>query len=386
LAQPSHLSSQPILVATPAALCDMLDRLLTAPAVAVDTESNSLYVYRERVCLIQLSVPGRDYLVDPFAFSDLAGLGALFASPSIEKVFHAAEYDLIGLKRDYGFDFASLFDTMLASRMLGRRPFGLADLLYQHFGVSLDKRLQRYDWGRRPLVPHAIAYAALDTHYLLPLRDILAAELHARHRWTEAQQRFQRLTQVALPDRSFDPDSFWRLRGAHDLDPTGRAVLRELYLWRDQQAQRLNRPVVKVIPNELLVRLSEVRPRTFAEVSQVPGMTRYLVSRYGRDILAAIRRGLHAPVPRPPPADTSHRPDQATVTRFEALRAWRKARSEQRGVEPDMILSNAALWTLARRPPDTPQALRVIRALDPWQVEAFGAELIALLNAVVSSQ
>jgi ribonuclease D len=382
LSNPLDSSLQPILVSTPVALRDMLDRLLAEPAVAVDTESNSLYAYRERVCLIQFSVPGRDYVLDPFAFDDLAGLAELFASPSIEKVFHAAEYDLIGLKRDYDFDFANLFDTMLASRMLGRKRFGLASLLQQHFGVSADKRLQRYDWGRRPLAPRAIAYAALDTHYLLPLRDILAAELRARNRWTEAQQRFRRLTRVELPDRSFDPDGFWRLHGARDLDPAGRAVLRELYLWRDRQAQHLNRPVVKVVPNELLVRLSQVRPRSFAEVFRVPGMSPYLARRYGRDLLAAIRHGRHAPIPQPPPVDTSRRPDPITTVRFEALRAWRKAKAEQRNVEPDMILSNAALWTLARRPPDNPQALRAIPTLDPWQVDAFGAELVALLKTV----
>src|SRR5450756_1232142 len=118
----------PIWVDNAAQLEAMLQALLAQPIVAVDTESNSLYAYRERVCLIQFSIPKEDYLVDPLAGLDLSPLGTLFANLQIEKIFHAAEYDVICLRRDFGFTFTNLFDTMIAGRVLGRTAVGLASM------------------------------------------------------------------------------------------------------------------------------------------------------------------------------------------------------------------------------------------------------------------
>jgi ribonuclease D len=139
--------------------------------VAVDTESNSLFAYREQVCLVQFSTTQADFLVDPLALADLTPLAPLFADPKIEKVFHAAEYDLLCLKRDFGFSFANLFDTMLAGRILGRKEIGLGAMLEAFYGVQADKRHQRANWGQRPLPAPLLEYATLDTHYLIPLRD-----------------------------------------------------------------------------------------------------------------------------------------------------------------------------------------------------------------------
>ncbi len=99
----------------------------------------------------------------------MGALAPLFASPAVEKVFHGAEYDLACLKRDFGFEILNLFDTRLALRTLGMQPSGLADVLAQEFGVTLDKRYQRADWAKRPLPPPQLEYARFDTHYLLSL-------------------------------------------------------------------------------------------------------------------------------------------------------------------------------------------------------------------------
>ncbi len=141
--------------------------------IAVDTESNSLHAYRERVCLIQFSTVERDIVLDPLALDDLSPLAGIFANPDIEKVFHAAEYDLICLRRDYGFSFSRIFDTMHAGRILGSRLAGLDRLLEDKFGVKISKHFQKADWGVRPLSRELLLYAAVDTHYLIPLRDLL---------------------------------------------------------------------------------------------------------------------------------------------------------------------------------------------------------------------
>src|SRR5439155_5268068 len=137
------------------------------------------HAFRERVCLIQFSTPDADYIVDPIRLRDLRGLGAFFANPDQQKVFHAAEYDIVCLKRDYRVDVRSIFDTMSAARTLGWPQVGLAGILATHFDVKMNKKFQRADWKRRPLTPEQLDYARLDTHYLLALRDKQVAALAA---------------------------------------------------------------------------------------------------------------------------------------------------------------------------------------------------------------
>ncbi|MGD2158908.1 MAG: ribonuclease D, partial [Anaerolineales bacterium] len=217
-------------------------KLSEQPIIAVDTESNSLYAYQEKVCLIQFSIPGEDYLVDPLALRELSALGSVFSSAAIEKVFHAAEYDLIVLQRDFGFSFVNLFDTMLAARILGWRAVGLSSILKNEFGVHVNKHFQRANWGQRPLPAKMLNYARLDTHYLIPLRQRQYEELKANNLWPLAEEDFQRATHVNTPAPNNDRASCWRINGAGDLPTKQLAILQELCRYRDRVAKSLNRP------------------------------------------------------------------------------------------------------------------------------------------------
>src|SRR5512144_106675 len=188
---PANLLSLPELIDSDRQFAELVDVLGSQRRLAVDTESNSLHAYRERVCLIQFSTPDTDYVLDPLALDDISALGPIFASPSIEKIFHASEYDIICLRRDFGFSFAAIFDTMQAGRILGRRQAGLDRLLEEKFGVKMNKRFQKADWAVRPLSRDLLLYARLDTHYLIPLRDVLKTELQDRGLWQLAQEDFE---------------------------------------------------------------------------------------------------------------------------------------------------------------------------------------------------
>lgn len=376
----------PIWVDTPAAWRAMLAHLQGQPALAIDTESNSLYAYEEQVCLVQISVPGSDYLVDPLALADLSGLGPLLADAAVLKVLHGAEYDVAVLYRDFGFTIAHLFDTMWASRILGWPAHGLADLLASHFGVHLNKKYQRANWGQRPLPPEQLDYARLDSHYLLALHDIQARELISRKRYSQAEHRFARLVESRWEAKGFDPDGFWRLPGARDLDDVGRGVLHELYLYRDQHARSENRPPFKVLSNRTLVALSEMRPTSLWGLQAVPGLSRRLINRYGRGLLAAMQRGAGHPLSwneRPRPDNGAAFPDRPSPRcqdRFEALRAWRNATAQARGVEPDIVLTNQTLWAIAHRNPGSHADLIRDGLLAPWQADEFGEALLAVLK------
>jgi len=369
----------PTLVDTKELFNEMYEHLRYASLLAVDTESNSLYAYTERVCLIQFSVPSHDYLVDPLALDDLSPLGTLFADPQIEKVFHAAEYDVMVLRRDWGFSFANLFDTMIASRIVGWKPYGLGELLKKHFGIDTDKRMQRTDWGKRPLSSEQVRYAQLDTHFLLPLRDKLVAELGAQKRLKEAQAAFEQVAQSEWRGHKFDADDFWRIKGTGELDPVGRAVLRALYVYREERARAMNRPPFKVFSDQLLVQLSERRPTTLAELEQIKGLPRHMSPQHSRQLLHIIAHAAEQPIPHRPPFNHTQRPLPAVEKRYETLRTWRRQQSEARGVEPDVILSNATLLKLARRNPTSLVELEATAILNDWELETYGEELAALL-------
>ena len=375
-----HTMLPPTLINTAEALEEELSRLMAEPAVAVDTESNSLFAYTERVCLIQFSIPGQDYLVDPLAIEDLGALGEFFADPTTEKVFHAAEYDVMVLRRDYGFEFTHLFDTMIASRIVGWPRYGLGTLLEEHYGIVTDKHMQRTNWGKRPLSSEQMTYAQLDTHFLLRLRSKLLAELEGQKRVEEARAAFDRVAESRWTERLFDPDGFWRIKGATNLDGSGLAVLCALYAYREERAQALDRPPFKVLNDRVLLTLSRQRPRSIAELGRIKGIPRYLPSRGRRRILSIIAREARASPPHRPERVQGGRLDEATEDRYETLREWRKKRAKARGVEPDVVLSNRTLRLLAQHNPTSPRELDASDVLNSWERREYGREIVSLLR------
>lgn len=361
----------------PDQLDQLMQRLSNESLIAVDTESDSLYSYFEKVCLIQFSTSQADYLVDAIKI-DISGLANIFADDSVQKVFHAAEYDVLSLKRDYNFTFNNLFDTMLAARILGWPRYGLGPLLEDYFGVKLDKRFQRYNWGRRPLSKKALDYARLDTHYLLPLREIQWEQLKKQNRLQEALEAFERETQVQSVPKTFESDGFWRVKGAKDLEPQQQAVLRELFVLRDKIARKIDRPPFKVMNDFVLLRLAKRQPRHNSDLMQIKGVGENLVRYNGREILKTIRKGQTASLPKY--YANNHRPDEDTLARYETLREWRNSRAAERGVEPDVIINNDTLMNIARRNPSSLSSLIKMKVLGNWQLETYGEILLEVLR------
>ena len=378
-----HSSSlpPPTLVADEDGLGRLVEALARYPVVAVDTESNSLHAYRERVCLIQFSTPAADYIVDPLRLPDPSPLAPFFANPEQQKVFHAAEGDLIGLRRDYRFAFMNIFDTMSAARTLGWPQVGLAAILDTHFGVTLNKKYQRADWKHRPLRPEQLDYARLDTHYLAALRDRQFQALTDAGHWPEAHEEFERLARPRRDPENVGSDSvaFWRVKGARDLSPAQAAVLQSVFAYREQQAERTDRPPFKVMGEATLMEFALRAPRDADQLRAVPGMTPDQVRRHGQAVLRAIEEGLGAPAQHPPRA--GREPDEVQ-DRYDRLSTWRKNRAKARGIESDVILPRTVLWDLARRPPRTHSDLAQIADFGPWRQATYGDEILRMLSTV----
>jgi ribonuclease D len=344
--------------------------------IAVDTESNSLYVYRERVCLLQFSTKSADYLVDPLAVSDLRCLAPIFVDAKIEKVFHAAEYDVLCLKRDFGFKMNNLFDTRIASRTLGRKRSGLGDILAEEFDVEINKRFQRANWGKRPLSTELLDYARLDTHFLLPLRDRLAKELRAAGRWEEAIEASEAVKLVEPESANFDPQGFWRIAHARQLKPESAAVLRQLYMLRDKYARRLDRPPFKVLGDKTLLAIAQEMPNSLEALGKLPGMTSGQVHRYGKDILEAVRRASNGPRPKPP---SNARVEEVVMSRYQTLREWRMRVARTRQVESDIVLPRELVWDIAHRAPRDRKALKELMEPYEWRFRMYADDILHLL-------
>jgi len=365
------------------ALSQLVQRLRQESLIALDTESNSMHAYTARVCLIQLSIRDQDYIIDPLAIDDLRPLGEVLAEPKIETVLHAAEYDLICLRRDYDFEVRGIFDTMLAARVLNQQNIGLADLLHEYFGVEVDKRHQLDDWGKRPLPEDSLHYAQMDTHFLPFLRDQLHTQLKALGRLDEAAEVFEDLSRIDVRSNGFDPEGYWKLGRPSSLSRREMAYLRELYLIREEVARAEDVPPYKVMSNKTLVRLARRQPDHHGQLYDQRDVPSHVVRRYGQEILDALERGRTGPLPQPP---RSSRPDPVIADRYSTLHAWRKERAIQRNVESNIVLSKQTLWELAHKMPTTRADLADIEGMGEWRLNQYGDEILHLIHDMLNGK
>src|SRR3990170_2076624 len=271
----------------PSQLKQLAERLSRKAMLGVDTESNSLHAYKERLCLLQVSTDKEDAVVDPLTVEDLSPLSAIFANPEIEKIFHAAEYDLIVLNRDYGFPIVNIFDTMIAARILGHKRVGLGNLLEEEFGIKLEKKFQRADWGERPLRRELLEYARLDTHHLIELRNRLKAELEERGRWELAKEDFERLPHLVRANNLPAEEGPWQIKGARDLTPRQAAILQELARYREAKAAEADKPLFKIIGDSTLSAIAIAQPQKPKDLEGIEGMTAGQIQRHGKGLLDA---------------------------------------------------------------------------------------------------
>jgi len=368
---------KPHLITQVETLNELSEKLKGEKRVAVDTESNSLYAYQEQVCLIQFSITQQDYIVDPLVLIDLSPLAPIFADPNIEKIFHASEYDLICLKRDFGFTFNNIFDTFTAARILGREAVGLGSLLESEFSMTVNKRYQRANWGQRPLPSHLLTYAQIDTHFLIPLRDRLAAELTKKNLLPLAQEDFKRLCQVNNHNSDEKSNDCWRINGANDLSPQKAAVLQELCRLRDRIAKRINQPLFKVFNDRVLIELAIECPRTIEEMVGLELLNSRQIKQDGEAIIAAINKGLAASPIYP---NRSHRPSDEFLSRLENLRKWRKNAAMKMQVSSDVVLPRDLLFQIAELDPVDMKELQDIMKNVPWRLQQFGDQIIHAIH------
>ena len=353
-----------------------INRLQKAHEISVDTESDSLFVYYEKVCLIQISADGQSYVIDPLETGDLSRLNDVFSDAAILKIFHAAEYDLMCLKRDFRFEFNNLFDTMIAARMLGRKEIGLGALIESEFGIHLDKKYQKANWGIRPLSHEMLQYAVSDTRYLSALKDRLQAELKVRHMEDLANEDFIRLCKT--PAGAAEPAApvWWKASGGTELTTSQIAVLQGLCEFREKAAQQRDIPPFKVISNAALVNIVLEDPKTEAALKRIKGVGDSTVKRYGKSIIQINKTWKNRK--RIPAHPSMQRPSNGILSRREHLKEWRKNTGAGMDVPSDVVLPRDILEEIAVSGPRTETELKEIMKESPVRFERFGQELLKI--------
>lgn len=352
--------------------------------LGLDSEADGLHHYAGRTCLVQLATDRGDaVLIDPIAVPDLSPLAQVLGDPGVRKVLHGADHDVTTLKRDFGFAFPNMGDTMLAARFLGRTEIGLLACVRDELGATLSKAHQKDDWSARPLRPEQEQYALKDVVHLLDLEDRFAARLRelGRHEWWAEES--EAVAALAPARRGPEPDAWMRLKGAGRLPPRALAVLHEAWTWREELARRRDVPPFKIVGNELLLELAQAPPHSRDDLRRHRGVLPRLQAEIPA-LLAGIERALALPeaelprFPRPPRVLVS----EATERRIEALRAWRQRRSAELGL-PDVsvLLPQRLLEKVAEANPADGRGLEAVEGLRRWRVASFGDELLGALRS-----
>jgi ribonuclease D len=358
-----------------------MQRVAAHPVVAVDTEADSLHSYFDKVCLIQMSVPDEDLVIDPLAKIDIAPFGEVLANPAITKVFHGGDYDLRILNRDFGFVVTNLVDTMICAQLLGYEAFGLAALLDRHFSVKVNKTHQRADWAMRPLPPDMLDYAATDTRHLAALYAVLRGELEALGRWEWALEEFSRLEMVRYRENDEEAEPFRRLKGIGGFDRRMLGIVRDLHRWRDGLARAADRPPFKIIGNESLLEIAKEKPQSRADLEKIKAVSRFHAGRYGNEIVAIVHRALGLPEAELPDRSET-KPwirDRALESRIDRLKKVRDQYARELKIEGSILAPRHVLSAVASIEARDIRQLDEIPAMREWQKRVLGEALVKAL-------
>jgi ribonuclease D len=370
------------LVSTAECFQPMMENLQQVSRLAIDIEADSLYHYFEKVCLIQISSDSDTYILDPLVITKIQELAPIMSNPSVEKVFHAAGYDVYCLRRDYGFAFANIFDTHLAAQLLGYEYLGLSAMMEKLLGIHHSKHRQRDDWSHRPLASEQLEYAAMDTHHLLRLRDALESELRQKGRLSWALEEFETAASIERPGKEFDADGFCRIKGSRELSPQDQVILRALYLFRDQAARKLDVPPFKVMNNSVLLDLVRKPPQSARAMFDRPGISHRVARKFASDILSTIEeaRQQDPSILEEPARNNFKTPNRAARHCLEALKHWRQGKANELNLHVGVVFPANLLENLAMAPPADREGLLRLPGMRRWRVREFGDEILSLLH------
>jgi len=379
-----HDLPEPGWVDSAEALEELHAELADVDEIAIDTEADSYYSYREKVCLIQVSAKGKDWLVDPLADFSLDRIGELLADPSKCKLFHDGEYDILLFQRQYGFTMENLYDTRAAEAALGSETPGLGTVLSERFGIELDKSLQRSDWGKRPLSDEQVAYARLDTRFLSELRRAQTPLLEDRGLMPVLEGECRRLEAIRASWPEFNPEGWAKLKGARTLKPRERRAAREVFILRDELACKRDQACFRVFNNQAVIEIARAQPENEKQLAEVPGVSWGIIRRIGGEILDRLDDADEMePITEMPPKPLKEGEvilNEAGSELQDRVKLWRREEASRVGYDASLVLHRLAMGRIALQRPSSADAVAEVEGVQAWQAEVHGDALAKVVR------
>ncbi len=371
------------MVDTPEKFKHLCRQLMTEKTIAVDLEADSMYHYKEKVCLLQISTKRQNALIDPLAVKDISRLAPLFSDNSVKKIFHGADYDIRSLHRDFKLEINNLFDTQLASMFLGCRQTGLSAIVKKRFNIMLEKKFQKKDWSVRPLPEDMMCYAASDTVHLIPLTEILIQELRKKGRLHWVLEECQYLSQVRHPPANNSP-LFIKFKGAGRLDSQCLNVLEALLQLRDRIAASKDRPAFKIFNNHALMAIAHTQPTSVSQLVKMKVISSTQISMYANAIIKSVKVAMQTPPHKHPSFPFRKTPliSLHEHQRIDALKSWRDLKAQNLDLDPGLICNKSLMTAIAKTKIRTPQDLNTIDQMHKWRIEAFGDDITEILKCI----
>jgi ribonuclease D len=370
------------IVDTAAGLEKAVSALEKEKFIAVDLEADSMYHFKEKVCLIQLATEKTSVVVDPLQVNNFSLFSPLFSNPDIQKIFHGADYDVRSLYRDFKIKINNLFDTELACRFLGIKETGLKAVLKMFFEINIEKKYQKKDWSKRPLSEKMIEYASKDVIYLQPLAKILIDKLEEIDRLSWVLEECKILSKVR-PILSDEEPLFLKFKGAGRLKSKSLAVLEALLQYRKSVAEKKDKPLFKIIGNDSIMKIATARPETLRRLKRSKALSGRQISMYGNDLIQVVAGALKITEHELPvyPRKTVSAMPYKVFERIKVLKSWRDSKAIALDMDSGMLCNNALITAIAVKNPEDRKSMGTIKEMKNWQKTAFGREIITVLKS-----
>jgi ribonuclease D len=356
------------MITTQTDLHELIERARSTDAVALDTEFIWERTYYPRLGLIQLALSDEEcFLIDPLVLQDLSALGELLADPNVVKIFHDAPQDLAILSRATGSIPNNIFDTRLAAGFTGLpATLSLSKLIKILLDIELLKTETRTNWLNRPLAAEQIDYALDDVRYLRAVRILLLSSIIGPEIKSWLKEELELLNDPATYMGHKDNERYLKIKDADSLNPQGLSILRELTVWREEEARSLNRPRGHIVPDTVLLGIARKQLDNIAEIRTETTISARAADRFGEKIVAAVRRGLVSEKTVEPPiarAIKLNKKDKETLARLNQLVL---IKSEVQGIDPT-IVGNGSEFKMLVKILNKSCESKLLRQMEGWR-------------------
>lgn len=363
-------------------LKEVLDLIYRNKYISIDTESNGLYSYEDKLCLIQIETGGFVYIVDTVVV-DISSLIPVFQSDVIEKIFHSAYSDISMIKKNIDCNFKNIFDVMIASKYIFKKALSLSTIVEKYFGIKLEKKYQKYNWGKRPILSDALVYAAMDVIYLKKIRDIFYSNLVEKKFYEQFKLNCNKLGSVNKKENIFNVERYFQMANTYCLDDIMTSIFIKMVEMREAIAKKIDLPPFKIISNEVLIFVAKNYNQIY-NAKDLKIFNRCIVKNISwiRKSIEMVLNNEYIYMNENNTNRNKFRKDDSYDLKLKIFKRWRKRVSALKNIPCELIISVDELKKLARYDSLNIDLLKELN-IDDYIVKEYGNNLVDFFNTEI---